>query len=526
LPVAPLLADIATLDGAAMTFPSVLFAGPLPDGTEPDREPEYFADLNLDQFLDAVTESWEAYGLRPYFSRRLTDPRAVQFRQDVLKDLEDPELSTGVRSFSEQLGRVRGLLRTAGTMHNQHHRHGWFLDAVERYCQAVRALADALTSPVVRSEGLRALRGYATDYLNSERFATLARELEDVRRSLATVRYAVQIKGSRITVMKQGEELDFSSEVEATFAKFQQGNVKDYRVKFPERDTNHVLAHVLDLVARHYPEIFSALAGFCTRHEDFIDECLSIFDREVHFYLAYLDLIEPLRRVGLPFCYPEVSDAAAPRMVESGFDLVLARQRVSSKLPVVTNGFRLDGPERIIVVTGPNQGGKTTFARMFGQLHHLTSLGLAIPGRSARLPLPDQLFTHFERAESLATLHGKLEDELVRVHDTCEHATARSVVVMNETFTSTTVDDALYLGKKVVELMTVLGVAGVYVTFIDELSALNEATVSMVAAVDPRDPTRRTFKVVQQAADGLAYAGAIAEKYGLTYPALKAQLSG
>jgi DNA mismatch repair ATPase MutS len=288
---------------------------------------------------------------------------------------------------------------------------------------------------------------------------------------------------------------------------------------------NHVEEQILDQVARLFPGEFAALDEFCERHADFADATVRTFDREIQFYLAYLDFIAPLKDAGLPFCYPEVSADDQRTEAKAAFDLALAAMLTAKRAPVVSNDFGLSGPERIFVVTGPNHGGKTTFARMVGQIHYLASLGYPVPARRARLFLPDRIFTHFEREENLAAHRGKLEDELYRIRDVLSHATSRSLLVMNESFSSTTLRDARYIGERVLAAMTGLGLLGVYVTFVDELAGGSDAVVSMVAAVAPEDPAERTFTVERRPADGLAYAAAIAARYQLTYRQLSQRLA-
>ncbi len=505
------------------TFQSILFA---------DREsellvdePDFFRDLNLDQLLEWLTAEQEGYDLAPFFYTPLHDVDAVRYRHEILRDLEELPVLDAIRAFAEAMRTVRTYRSAAAERRLRWEQARWTLDASQSYCAAVRSLADALGGHVA-SRGLQAFRRYLTAYMALEAFAELEAETEAVVGLLSGVRYTVEINGGRVKVGRYQDEADYSVEVEETFARFKQGAVRDYlRDLRASAGLNHVEERILTLVARLFPDVFGSLERFFVHHQDFVDATIERFDREVRFYVAYLELIEPLRRVGLPFCYPRVSTRPNEIAAESTFDIALAHKLTEDRRRIVRNDFRLESPERIIVVTGPNNGGKTTFARMFGQLHHLAALGLLVPGRSARLVLPDRICTHFERQEDLKTLRGKLDDELVRVRTILDRATSASVLVMNESFGSTTLQDALFIGTEVMRRILELGSFGVYVTFVDELASMSEATVSMVSTVVPENPAQRTYEIVRRPADGLAYAWAIAEKYGLTYERLKERIA-
>lgn len=514
--------------GAAVAgFTSILFP---PDRVEEPAddapEPDYFGDLRLDQVIAKVLEGCADAHLEPFFRTPVRDLETIAYRHEVFRDVEDPVLLNAMRRFRKQMWTMRLRLTRRANSHYRHEMSRWLLNATEAYCAAVGDLTDAIAAGSRRSTGIRTLGRYVTEYRWSPGFAALHADARHMRAALDGVRFRLTIGGTKVRVSRYEEEPDYSVEVVRTFEKFRQGAALRDGVR---TDTvgwmDHVEGRILERVALLYPAVFGELDAFVAAHEHFVDPVLARFDREVQVYVAWLDYRQRLLSAGLRFCYPAVATGTDEFRARDTFDLALARRLVDTGRPVVTNDVELAADERILVISGPNQGGKTTLARTIGQLHHLAALGLPVAGSDVALTLPDRVFAHFDREESLDDLAGKLEEELRRIRQMLAAATSDSVVIMNESFSSTTTGDALRIGRRVFGRLISLGCRVVAVTFLDELSRLGPTTVSMVSEVDPADPAVRTFRLTKRPADGLAYAQAIADKHRLGADELRARLA-
>lgn len=513
--------------GPASRFGSILFP---PEHAFPGGEitavPECFHDLNLGRVVETVTAGRADYDLSPVFFSPLSSIAAIEWRHEIFRDLSQEEIFQALKRFSADMRLVREHLAAAEERDYFHEKNRWFLDAAARYGTAVTDLAGALRGPMVVSRGLRHLGAFVAHHAVSAEFRARLNAARAVEDELAALRFDLLIREGGFTVRAcSGEPADYSVTIQDVFARFRQKSAKSYLARLPlPGGMNHIEAQVLEGVARLNPSVFQRLADFRSQHTVFLDDTIVRFEREIQFYLAWREHLDALRAGGLMFCYPRLSVDSKAESGRGCFDLALAAKLSNGRRRVIGNDFELRGSERILVVTGPNQGGKTTFARMFGQLHHLARLGVPVPGTEVRLFLCDGVFTHFEREEAIADLRGKLADDLTRMHRILVQATSRSVVVVNEVFSSTTAADAMDLSRRVLEQISARDLLCVCVTFLAELATLNEKTVSYVAAVRRDDSSVRTFRIERRPADGRAYAVSVAEKYRLTYEQLKERL--
>ena len=503
-----------------MTFKSILFKKE-EEFYPSQQEPKFFADLNLNLIVDEITKTKEAYDLKPFFYHSLKSVENITYRQKILKDIEQEDVFGALKEFESAMNAVKSGLEKVEKLSCKYQKERWFLDSVDLYCYGVVKLHSSLSSLTINSEGLLSFSSYLESYIASDKFKEMLEHTKILKQGLDEVKYTLFIKENKIRVENYKNEEDYGKTILEVFERFRQFDVEDFKAEFHNTEyANHIEIEILKCVAKLNRALFDDLEGYCLTYENFIDEYIKKFNKEVQFYISYLEYIKPLEYLQLRFCYPQTVQSKEDIQNTEGFDMALGYKLAKEGRAVVSNDFYLKGKERIIIVTGPNQGGKTTFARAFGQIHFLASLGLKVPGSKAKLLLFDNIFTHFEKEESIQTLIGKLENDLVRIKDILEKATDRSIVIMNEIFSSTSLHDALFLAQQVLKEIIEADSLCVFVTFLDALTELSDKIVSMTSTVKDDDVSLRTYKIIRRQADGIAYAISIAKKHGLTYECL------
>ena len=292
------------------------------------------------------------------------------------------------------------------------------------------------------------------------------------------------------------------------------------------------LAKALDDIIRPINRALSVYTGVSSRP-------LRAIEAEIAFYAGACQLIGELRAAGLPTCRPQLLPIGERRANVSGLynlDLALRtrRQNRAADLSneIVLNDVDFDADGRILILTGPNRGGKTTWMSAVGMLHVLAQAGLHVPAKSAALSPVDAVYLHFPAEEDPTQESGRLGEEAARLRQIFRDASAHSLVLLNESLASTSAAESYALARDVLSCLRMLGARAVFVTHLHELAAdcaeINAAVPgdsqlrSFVSAVESdADTPRRTFRVRPGPPQGKSYAREIARQYGISFDQLR-----
>ncbi|MBN2440516.1 MAG: hypothetical protein JXJ04_04205 [Spirochaetales bacterium] len=266
---------------------------------------------------------------------------------------------------------------------------------------------------------------------------------------------------------------------------------------------------------------------------------------DLFFYIKSTRLLMTIREKGLPVCKPTI---VAPEKrvikIEDTYNINLFIQMYKKnaeadiKTDLITNRVNLGAEGRIILLTGPNQGGKTVYTQGIGLSQLLFQSGLFIPGSKGEMSPADNIFTHFQIEEHITNETGRFADEARRLYEIINKATSTSLILLNESFASTNYTESLYIAYDIMKIFRALGVRVVFSTHFHDLALqVNEindsiqgdsqliSLVSMVETEKGKDEQiKRTFRIIPHPPMGQSYARDIARKYGIGFEQLKGLL--
>lgn len=481
--------------------------------------PKFFYDLNLDQIVQDIMDETKLYDLRSFYYY-MAKEEDINYRLNVLKDMENPFIYQSIVDFGIEIRKAKEYLNNVGLSEYEVQKHKWNLDSAECYIRSVLKLSSKLGEGKLTSEGLLSFHEWLKNYMVSEEFVQLKDDTESLMKQFDEMKFHIKLKRDRVIIKAGYLEENYCKQLQDTFKEENEEEHFYQKNPFGTALLSALEGKVLDVLKKPYEQTFLELLEYDKKHKNFIYSMINEFELESQFYLAFCMYREKLQENKFHFCYPMI-DRKQKFEVIKGYDLALAKKNASQNKEVIFNDCYLNEGEQFFVITGPNQGGKTTFARALGQIVYFASIGLMVPCETACFPLFDGIYTHFAMDENPDNGTGKLKEELLRLKEMMEHKTNHSFVIINEIFTSATSYDAYLMGKKAMNYFLDSDCFGAYVTHIYELTKDDSRIVSLMATLKSEESNIRTFKIIRSQADGRSYANSIVEKHHMTYREIK-----
>jgi hypothetical protein len=530
-------------------------------------------DLEAERLFRRIAGDERLYqDLEPVLRRIPRDPAVILYRQEVLDDLlANPGLAEALERVLPVLEALRRNKRGADENDIEIYKLACRLTELEAFVDCVvtlrKAFGELAAEP--RSPAWRRLRAMVEAYGADPAYSTLAAELPDLCHKLRCARSVclgvnldVNLMPSSV-VMLSVDELEYPEKTPGMFSflgRDRKGalpsGIAPVHNLDPKKEFKYFMGAVLDpkdygyaynplmapLMADLDPllrKAAAAVSGPIARYASLSSLPLAGLRRDILFYLSARRMVLGLRADGLPLCSPEILPSAArATSIRGNYNVNLAialgqgdGSGVSRR--IVPNDVELGGSGRILIVTGPNSGGKTTYTQAIGLSHIMAQLGLPVPGTQASLSPIDGLFTHFPIEERIDRGMGRLGDEATRIDQIFSGLSGQSLVLFNESLSSTNAAESVFIAKDMLRALCAAGSRAVFTTHLYDLAAAadeigaeagsEERVVSMVAGSSAQDPGS-AFRIVPGAPAGKSYAREIARRYGVSYDQLRKKL--
>ena len=558
-----------------------------PAGTDNEyrRLPDHVMhDLGLEAFCEALsTDARERRLITNILSQITDDANVAAYRRQIFADIfRLPELR---KNMTELLGKIQ-FMKDFSAMHKTSDEELglWHLfhrlDELDDYIRTVETIRECLSDVRIQSEGLIALRDYMTLLYGDACFAEMKKDIaalkmkaSDVQSVTLGINVNERFEAVSIGLVSVNKKPFRKSGIVSNFADAIASKDKLSETADWDGDMHYQLVDreekrgVLDSVRDDFLAVRSSLAvgagsGSTTVNaaaddaaanstfylDTVVNKMLSSLVRKLRdtltkyanvaivnvsglvpeflYYIRCAEFIGGLMEKGCTFCeaQPETEDGTS--MSAKGFYNLKLAMNMENVSEIVPNDLTFDQKHTVYILTGANRGGKTTVTQAVGQLFVLAQGGLFVPAEQFRYVPCDCICTHFPADEDKTMDLGRLGEECVRFREMFSQATEKSLLLLNETFSTTSFEEGYYSARDSVKALLTKAVRTIYNTHMHKLGEDAEAFTressgaGAASLIMRTEDGRRSFKVALAQPEGSSYAKDIAEKYGVTYDML------
>ncbi len=434
-----------------------------PGGDVPANEADLARDLELGILLEAMAadDTFLFEVARRAIHSGLTSLGDIVYRQHVLADcMAQPEVAHDL--YDVAVAAINAEKKVLGWIFRDSpdtivNRSRQVLQIYVDMLRRVRDIADAHAASF-RSEGFTQFFTMIARELDDDYFAEMEAQLAELafrRGTLISAKLGKGLKGAGYVLRRQPEQT-WRDRIPGR-------NRPGYTFVIADRDETGAQT-LADLNSRGLNAAANALA----QSADHIKDFFQMLRAELGFYLGCLNLRDRLTAKGEPVCFPVPADQAAASLSARGlYDTSLS---LSIEARAVGNDLDADG-KKLVMITGANQGGKSTFLRGLGQAQLMMQAGMFVAAESCTASVAAGVFTHFKREEDATMEKGKLDEELARMDVITEQVRPGCLLLANESFASTNEREGSEIARQIIRALTEAGIRIVFVTHMYDLSS-------------------------------------------------------
>lgn len=438
----------------------------------------------------------------------------IIFRQNMFKFLESEITYNHFNILSENMERLYQLNTSYTNARTENEKYIIFASLMDAFMIFMGNVTSQISNDNCECEIYTRFKDYFIGEINKNHYKKVISDLKGLESSIALIRTNIfKIHGETIKIAK-GKPVTYIDRIIECAANL---GLSELNIRLPVN--KQLSADIIDTIALLYPEEMKLFKEFYdANHNYYINDILR-YKTEIAFFLDFIKIFKEIKANGIPMCYPIISESRKIN-VSDAYDITLLTKNERSIIP---NDIDFTDNEPFFYLTGANGGGKTTYLRTVGITVLMFLNGCPVACRKAEIYPLYKMFTHFPRDERFENT-GRFDEEQMRVNDILANVDPNSLVLLNETYSTATEDDAVLLTGKLADTLYQSGAYGIYVTHQHGISESEIPYLNVV--VDRNDENRRTYKVAKRRNEYGSYAIDVLKKYALTREMLSERFNG